>query len=106
MPLLRCCAHAPAEIIRDMVIRNSNQRRRRVILDESVTLPFESEPKSLREPKVAEKPVQTERKRRAYSSGANRRNQSKTTDFIPKRPWPLAFVIAGLTFVLAGLNLL
>ena len=75
-----------------MVTRRTDARRRRVLAEEFVPT-SESDV-------VDRKPFQ------AYSYGANRRNQPKTTDLIPKRLPALITFLLLVVSVVAGLNLL
>ena len=74
-----------------MVTRRTDARRRRVLSEEFV--PTE-------ESAVAgtTKPMQ------AYAFGANRRNQPKTTDLIPKRAFALTLFFVLSVTIVAGLN--
>ena len=76
-----------------MVTRRNDARRRRVLSEEFVPT---------NEDVVAgdKKPMQ------AYSYGANRRNQPKTTDIIPKRPVAFSLFFACVFTLFALLNVL
>ncbi len=78
-----------------MAAGRNNMRRRRVILGEAVqssdVVAFESEANS-------HEAVKT------YSDAARRRGQLKTTDLIPKRPLPLAIVVATVVLSAVLLN--
>ena len=75
-----------------MVMRRTDARRRRVLSEEFV--PTDESVVS-----GANKPM------RAYSFGANRRNQPKTTDLIPKRIISLCFFFLFAILCVATLNL-
>ena len=75
-----------------MVTRRTDARRRRVLAEEFVPTSESAV--------VDRKPFQT------YSYGANRRNQPKTTDLIPKRLAALGTFFLFVLSLVAGLNLL
>ena len=76
-----------------MVTRRTDARRRRVLSEEFV-------PTNESTVAGSDKPMQ------AYSFGANRRNQPKTTDLIPKRALALSLFFALIIGIIAGLNAL
>ena len=75
-----------------MVTRRTDARRRRVLAEEFVP--------------TSESTVVDRKTFQAYSYGANRRNQPKTTDLIPKRLTALITFFLMVISVVAGLNLL
>lgn len=79
-----------------MVARRTNSRRRRVLNEEMVRteeLPVESGAKR-----------KSKSKQLAYSSGANRRNQLKTTDLLPKRWYSFSSVLISLLTCIVAIN--
>ena len=68
-----------------MVTRRTDARRRRVLSEEFV-------PTDQSAVAGNKKPMQ------AYSYGANRRNQPKTTDLIPKRSLALSFFFVPVSY--------
>lgn len=76
-----------------MVTRRTDARRRRVLSEEFV-------PTDESAVAGSKKPMQ------AYSYGANRRNQPKTTDLIPKRTLALSLFFALLIGIVAVVNVL
>ena len=76
-----------------MVTRRTDARRRRVLSEEFV-------PTDQSAVAGNKKPMQ------AYSYGANRRNQPKTTDLIPKRSLALSFFFVLIIGVVATINAL
>ena len=86
-----------------MVIRARNQRRRRVVIDEVASTNAQTE--KVKKTRTTKKQVE-KKEARAYSYGANRRNQLKTTDLIPKRFLAFALVLLGLLAAIGLLNLL
>ena len=76
-----------------MVTRRTDARRRRVLSEEFV-------PTDQNAVDDLKRPMQ------AYSYGANRRNQPKTTDMIPKRAVSLGLFFLLIAGVVAGLNAL
>jgi hypothetical protein len=86
-----------------MVIRRNDQRRRRVVIDE---VSQKNDGQSAKACKSPSKTGQTEFDSRHYTFGANRRNQFKTTDFIPKRFLSFGLVVLTLLTVVGGINLL
>jgi hypothetical protein len=81
------------EVIQIMVTRRTDARRRRVLSEEFVPTD-ETAVAGNRGPM------------KAYSFGANRRNQPKTTDLIPKRATALGLFLLFLASCVAGLNVL
>jgi hypothetical protein len=78
-----------------MVARRTDARRRRVLSEEFV--PTEDD-LAMSADSVESRPMQ------AYSFGANRRNQPKTTDLIPKRALSLSLFFVCIATLIAGLN--
>lgn len=76
-----------------MVTRRTDARRRRVLSEEFV--PTDQDAVA-----CSKKPMQ------AYSYGANRRNQPKTTDLIPKRAGAFGLFFIFVFSIIAGLNVL
>ena len=76
-----------------MVTRRTDARRRRVLSEEFV-------PTDQSAVAGNKKPMQ------AYSYGANRRNQPKTTDLIPKRSLALSFFFVLIIGIVAAINAL
>ena len=83
-----------------MSATRSNQRRRRVILEEAV----QSDPADLQSD-IEGASSRSKEKLPAYSDSAKRRGQLKTTDLIPKRSLPLAFMIVAVLSFFGLLNL-
>ncbi len=67
-----------------MVVRRSDSRRRRLVVDPSQTA-SEANEKAAPASASAKKSKDTKKDIRAYSYGAHRRNVNKTTDLFPKR---------------------
>lgn len=86
-----------------MVIRRNDQRRRRVVLDE-VSQQNDGQTAAVRDSRP--RTNQPEPDSRNYAFGANRRNQFKTTDFIPKRFVSFGLVVLTLLAIVGGINLL
>lgn len=86
-----------------MVARRTSSRRRRVLNDEIVRTD-EGVDSELVETGGDSKPRRSGWL--AYSSGANRRNQPKTTDLLPKRWLPFSGVATLLVAIIGCLNLL
>lgn len=86
-----------------MVIRRNDQRRRRVVIDE-VSQQNDGQVATAR--KSRPKTSKPESDSRNYAFGANRRNQFKTTDFIPKRFLSFGLLVLTLLTVVCGINLL
>lgn len=80
-----------------MVVRRTDSRRRRV----SVAPEVSSISDEVAIVKLRPKPCTN-----AYSFGASRRNQPKTTDLFPKRVLSFCLLIAGILVVIVGINLL
>ncbi len=85
-----------------MVIRRNDQRRRRVVIDE--VSQKKDGPTAARKSLPASS--QSDSDSRNYTFGANRRNQLKTTDFIPKRFLSFGLLVLTLLTVTGGINLL
>lgn len=93
-------AHAflkPIQQSQFMVTRRTDARRRRVLTEEFVPTDEAHDSHA----------VDCEaRLMRSYSFGANRRNQPKTTDLIPKRVLSLSLFFGVLLLLIAGINML
>jgi hypothetical protein len=83
-----------------MVIRRNDTRRRRVVVEPAL---HSTEPCKSADLKTEQ---DSETNGRPYSFGADRRNQLKTTDLLPKRLLSCALVILTLLVTIGGLNLL
>lgn len=83
-----------------MVLRRTDSRRRRLVVDPAKT--------SESATSVEESQVKPKRSRdsSAYGYGADRRNQLKTTDLVPKRPRSVGFVVVALAILVGLLNYL
>ena len=86
-----------------MVVRR-NDRRRRLINDEFV--PTVGDVNSVSHVTTATSFEKSTPTRRAYASGADRRNQLRTTDIFPKRTWLIVVLGLLLLSVVALVNLL
>ncbi|HMP78350.1 MAG TPA: hypothetical protein PKD54_02750 [Pirellulaceae bacterium] len=86
-----------------MSSRRTDQRRRRVLMEEVAQSPVDTESDSTGSPEVP--PRAKKAPRRAYSKKAERRHQLKTTDLIPKRLLSWLVLSAGLVLALGLLNL-
>lgn len=85
-----------------MVVRRSDSRRRRVVVDPAI----QTAESTLSMAAANSMDTSTSRKRGKYTIGAERRHQNKTTDFIPKRFWSVTIVVALLLAAIVSLNLL
>lgn len=88
-----------------MVLRNRDSRRLRVMLDESSVEPTPGSA-TLAATNRKKKSSQSNKTRRLYGYGAERRSQPKTTDLIPKRWFAYSTVVLALIATVCGLNAL
>ena len=86
-----------------MVVRR-NDRRRRLMNDEFVPTIDSSRPAEIADHRSGAAAACTTR--RAYASGADRRNQLRTTDLFPKRTWLIVTFGSLLVFLIVAINLL
>ena len=81
-----------------MVVRHGNSRRRRMVTETSVAPSNTPETN----PQKASSETSNSITKRAYAYGANRDNQLRTTDLIPKQFWACLTVITLLFLAYAG----
>lgn len=86
-----------------MVVRR-NDRRRRLKSDENTPSVACGDADTVAIPESAKS--RNARNRRTYASGADRRNQLRTTDIFPKRPWLIAMLASTLFLAVVGINAL
>ena len=91
-----------------MVIRRSDQRRRRVVIDEVTNAvdAQESNARTRRKKTKATAPETVQNEARLYSASAGRRSQRKTTDFLPKRLFSFVCIVTSLALVIGVINVL
>ena len=85
-----------------MVVRR-NDRRRRLMSDEYVPTHDDSSASTLDDLNDAN-PTADAKMRRTYASGADRRNQLRTTDMFPKRTWLITALGMLLVAIVALIN--
>ncbi len=91
---------------RNMVVRR-NDRRRRLMNDEFVpTVSFDGQADSARANDEHSADDRKSGARRTYASGADRRNQLRTTDMFPKRTWLIVAFGFLLAFMIVAINAL
>ena len=90
-----------------MVVRRSDARRRRLVVDPSqpvVQTDAGTSAQNKTSPKSASKKSDADRQKAYYSYGADRRNHHKTTDLVPKRVVSYLLVVLAILVALALIN--